>query len=617
MGQKTFSDIASDKSSVNISGASFVSGDDTEESISSGNPGERKEALSPELAFVTEFMGGYQGGHRGGNEDYGGLAGGNGTNAYSAGSISNLLFNALPRSKNLKIRRAYVHAEKDDLLQSLVETLTDFTGTGFSFQAKPPSSLDRTSGNPDTEEGYKKNQKESSEFQQRLDEISIAIDAPKLISDLVRDWYICDSMVLYWRTKDGTNLLIRDGNVTNETSIDSSVIDEDPLGIKGIIDIAVLNPGDVDWDNSIGTDVMFVNIPDALRTKINDALMQGRPNGLTIEDVYLTLMKDGIPKRWIDAVRDGRSTVQLLKENGDHWLVRTRARNYQGLSNPSMFSIFLDLEMRNIMKEGDASAALMMKHFIMLIKQGESIENGPLAGNTRNWLKLSDAQALLKRFSISSRAFLAAVNHTTQVEWIYPPKEMFDGAKYVEPEKRIFNWAGVTRILSTGEGGKYSGGFIGLKRTMGKIVKAREEVQAIMLRFFMHETVSPNIPTPKGYTVNTRFDSNILKEPRQLLDEIKFLAEQYWIDPRSALKELERDADAIKDSTMKSRDEADNLEVWTQILSPTEKDQLKANVDAAKAKVSGDPGGRPPNDGTTKTEATRNQAPVAQRTENS
>lgn len=593
--RKTYSDI-------DLSSASVITGEDYEsENVSTGNPdGFRSEPTSPEIAFVTEFQG---------SRDKEGINYGVTVEGYSAGSISKLLVTALPRDKRARIKRAYMHVERDDLMSSLIEILSDFASVGFSLQSKPPT---------DTESDYTKSQAANVAFQQKLNDISMGIDAPKIASDLMTDWFVSDSMILYWRTKDGSDDVIEDGKKTVETSIPTDQIEENPYGIPGVIDIAVLKPSDVDWDNSIGSDILKILIPDALKKKVVSAFIQASSNGLTEDEVYNALMKSGIPKRWIDAIRAGRSEVQLRRENGDHWIIRTRARNYHGLANPRMYSVFLDLEMRNILKEGDASTALMMKHFILLIKQGESIETGPLAGNTRNWLKPGEAKQLLKKFSITNRAMLAVVNHTTKCEFIFPPKEMFEGGKYEGPEARIFNWAGVTRILATGDGGKYAGGFIGIKRTISKIEKAREQAYMLLRDFFRHETVSGAIETPEGYLVKSSFDSNVLKEPVQLLDELKFLAEMNWIDPRSTLRELERDPDAVKASALQSREENESLECWSSIQP--EPEPMDAAV-VSSGNGSGQPGGkekqklnkggRPANPGTQRSAATRNQSPRA------
>lgn len=629
--RKSYSDIGSSGDTehvdIDISRASVATGEDHESTgeVSSGNFF-RSEPKASELAFVAEMQSG-----RGNPES---MREGTFQTSLGTGSVSNLLATALPRTKRARIRKAFEHAEGDDLLSSLIETLTDFTGTGFSLQIKPPSSLENaeseteeddseigaegedaedTEDDDAKEKAYEKTQEKNQKIQQRLDEVSIAVDAQKIVSNLIEDWFTCDSMILYWRTEPGKTEVIENGVIENETSINNAAIEETKFGIPGIIDIAVLKPSDVDWNNSIGSDVLMVSIPEALKNKINDTFMRRIGLKLELDEVYNSLMQEGIPRRWIDAVRNGRSEVQLLKENGDHWIIRTRARNYHGLACPRMYSIFLDLEIRKILKEGDASTALMMKHFVMLIKQGESIETGPLAGSTRNWLKKPEAVALLKRFSVTNRAMLAAVNHTTAIEFVFPPKEMFDGVKYVEPEKRIFNWAGVAQILSTGSDDKYAAGFLGIKRTIGKMTKCREEVVCLMRDFFMHETVGKKLGIPEGYSVKTSFDHNILKEPRQLLEEIKFLHEANMIDPRTALRELERDPDAIKASKAQSREENEALETWSPLENKVESAQMEIENQLKSAQ---DPGGRPANPGTERTAATRTQRPTAQQTEN-
>ena len=66
-----------------------------------------------------------------------------------------------------------------------------------------------------------------------------------------------------------------------------------------------------------------------------------------------------------------------------------------------------------------------------------------------------------------------------------------------------------------------------------------------MTEFFDHPSIRTRVGVPDECEVIAQFDATILKEPRQLLDEVKLMVEQGMIDPRSALVELNRDPDGI------------------------------------------------------------------------
>jgi len=253
--------------------------------------------------------------------------------------------------------------------------------------------------------------------------------------------------------------------------------------------------------------------------------------------------------------------------------------------------------------EGEFSAAFLMKHFVMLIKAGESIDSGALAGLQNNWLKPADAKALLKKFSTVNKAMRAAVNHTTKIEFVFPPKEMFDLAKFDSSERRIFYFAGVSVGLITEGKGSYSSAYISIKRMMSQMSKGRTEVSKMFCDFFRHITIRTRVATPEGFLVRANFDENALKEPRQILDEVKFLFERSISDPRTACRELGRDPDTIKASTIQSRKEQEQSNVWSGVGS-----QGKS--------VSSSPEGRPANEGTVVSDYTRNQPPIAVRGEN-
>lgn len=576
--------------------------------------------MAAEVAFVAEFAEKDQT-LTWDTEGYGRY----GSLSEAAGTITKVLVSSLPRTNRERISRAYYHVERDDLLSCLIQALVDFSSVGFSLQAKPPVSTGNKKEDQDSSDSSVPSQGDDSQgFQQTLNDLSLKIDIGKLADTLLYDWFVSDSMILYWRVPPH----MPPGSYENgEYVVDElapDTVTENKYGVEGISDITALCPADVDWDNTIGRDIMRVKIPNSVKDTVNEAFIAGATHQMNREEVYEALNAQGIPKKWVDAVRNGRDYVQLLKEDGDRWLVRTKARKSHGLACPTMFTIFLDLEIRRILKEGDASAALMMKHFIMLIKQGESIESGPLAGHTKNWLQPKDAKALLRRFSVVNKAIRAAVNHTTKIEFVFPPKEMFDGQKYIEPNSRIFSWSGVTPILISGDGGKYASGFLSIKRLIGKIKKAREELNTLYTLFFMDESIQSKIGTPKGYLVSSVFDSNVLKEPKQLLDEIKFMFETGISDPRTAARELERDPDTLKSSSLQSKKENEQLQVWEKMISQHQLEQEKIaeqersrqgiGVGSGNGKKSptSDKGGRPANPGTQTGAATSNQSPRAQ-----
>ena len=507
-----------------------------------------------------------------------------------AGSLSVLMNREIPKDRRGQVVRSQFYYEKDDLLADLIDVKIEFTMAGLALRDHPPL----------TYSNEKQEQTDLMSFQEQLDFLHLDMDLDKLVMDVVKDWFITDNMVLYWKVDGSTDSQGRVGEDTDPSSVQPS-----RYGLPGISDICTLNPAEIDWDNSLGRDVLLVDIPKAVIAEIQNAFQNGRNVRPKIPDAKITedLIKKGFGIKWIEAVLAGATQVQLRNEDGDYWIVRTKNRRYHGLANPSMQKIFLSLAQRQMLVEGEFSAAFMMKHFIMLIKQGESVDTGPIAGTRKNWLTKKDAGELLKKFTVVAKAMRAAVNHTTKIEFVFPPKEMFDDEKFVSPENRIFNWVGIVRALMTGDGQNYGGGFLGIKKLIAHIQQARRQIKLLFYDFFRHPSVSKLIKTPEKHLISVVFDENILKEPRQLLEEVRFLFDSKVSDPRTSARELGRDPDSLKSSTIQSRKENEDLQVWEGVGGQNE------------GSANGNLGGRPANPGTTTSEETRLQPPAGSRSQ--
>jgi hypothetical protein len=541
--------------------------------------------ISSEIAFVVEGL------DKEATLDYAQISSGS-TNA-GTGSVSWLLNTSIPKTKKGRIKKCYTHYEYDDLLSDLIDIKVNMSNSGLSASVKTPIDSNIT----------EEEQKEIISLQSRINSICKSIDISKLADDLLRDWFIADSMVLYWR--------VSSGKTNNESSPDSSPLSEDQE-IPGLVEICSLCPGDINWDNSLGNDILSIDIPKSLKEMITDAF-RGANSRSQREEVYRKLNECGVGTKWINAVMKGDGTVLLRREDGDNWIIRTKARKNHGLADPSMRTIFLPLESRKMLSEGDFTACFLMKHFIMLIKQGESIDTGPMAGSTKNWLKPGEAKKLLKCFSTVNKALRAAVNHTTEIEFVFPPKDMFDDGKYQKVEKRIFWWSGVSEVIISGTESNFSSGSITIKKTISKVFKARQELAILFSNFFLHETIKKHIGIKNGYDVKLEFDNNVLTDQRQLLEEVKFLYESAVLDPRSAAKELKRDADTLKVSTIQSRKENEQLQVWEPVGGQDKKSSSKVS---SGNDSTGGKEGRPANEGTEVNEDTRTQYPSSVKTDN-
>ena len=552
-------------------------------------------------------------------------------------SIKDLIKETLPSKKIEVIKRAHQWSRSDDLLGGLLNVKCAFSITGLNLFCKPDegSNLDElfdmiSTGNNQTpsdkgeggggEDGdekpmgkageapksplagqeavipeeLKKSALEHVEFQRQLNLIFRKWEFYDLIMRMLMDWYVTDSIILYWHVDlKGSD---KAGKVSSNSDIPTDPRAKETL-IPGLISITVLDAVDVDWDNSFGNNKLKVAVPDTVKEKIQKAF---GASAKTVDQNILVafVQEEGIPEKFVYAVIEGDGMVELLPEEGDFWLIKSRNRKYHSLAIPSMYNIFLWLEIRRMFTEGEFAAADMMKHFIQHVKTGESIDSGPLAGQRSNWATKKDTTALYGAISGVNRASRIVTNHTVDFGFIYPPKELFDVAKYARADSNIYSWSGVNVIMYTGEGGTYGSGFIGVKRTMSHVIDARQVIGWIMTEFFDHPEIRGRVGVPDECEVVAQFDATVLKEPRQLLEELKFMVTEGMMDPRTSLSELSRDADSIRRKKIEAKAENDATGLWNPInrkVSTGNSDQI----------------GRPPNDDSIVDDESRNQDPTS------
>lgn len=525
----------------------------------------------------------------------------------AAGSMDYIRTNAVPREKVDQIAKSYYWVEEDDLLDRLIQVKIDFTCMGFSLRCTTPDwiAFRESLSSGKLEQGDSSSEGDSSEkrlelseeqrakliaiaeLQGRVTNVSKKWDFDGLVENLIRDWFVSDSMILYWKVRKPTE---KDA----DTSLPTPLVSERESFLPGVVNICALKPADVDWDNSLGIDRLRIKIAKALFDRIREALIK---KGKQKTDALATLRAEGVEEKWIKAVEAGQDYVDLSNEDGEYWIVKSKARRQHGLAWPTMKTIFLPLESRKMLKEGDFAASFMMKHFIQLIKSGESITQGPHAGSKKNYATKAETDALLTQFTGVSKAARLSVNHTVTVEFIYPPEEMFSNKKYAIAETMIFNWSGVTITIMTGggDGQKAGTSYIGIRRLVANLSRARTAASWVLGQFFDHVTIKDRLQTPEGTEVNSFFDENVLKEPRLLLDEIKFLVQEGIEDAMTAARELGRDPDSLRSGKVQTIIENQDTGIWEPVYKPFGNLQQEQN------------GGRPPGEGVEPDEDTRAQ----------
>lgn len=539
----------------------------------------------------------------------------NGLPAESSLLVRNLIGAIVPTRKNERICRAMEWEETDDYLQGLIKIKCDFAVVGCTFHAVDQelsdfaSQLKLSNGKSystevkdgeidDAEKAALLKTDATNAFARKVHQ---KWDLTPIVRQLMKDWFTCDSMILYWKT---------DVAPISETAETGETPDEKQKLLPGIVQITALDPRLCNYDNSVGNDRLLYRLPEELQQKIQNVLSISDP--AIKAGAIRMLVEGGIPQEWIDAVRSGKYEVELRRDRGDNWLVQTKGRLHHGLADPSMKVIFQDLTKRKMLREGEFSAAFMMKHFILHITMGESIESGPDAGSRKNWATVKETESMHGVVTRTAQSARLCTNHTVKFNFVYPPNDIWDPAKFATPEAAISRWAGVVNVVSQGSGATGSEGHLGIKQLIADIIYARDRVQQIFSEFFDSKSVKEVTTTdiPDGVTIRPKFDENVLKDARQLLDELKQLWTANAIDPESMARELGRDPSLIRGR--KARAIVDNQ--VTGIYRPIH----EAPFGGFQQGDNGDPNkgdrstknGRPANEGTTPNEGTREQPAI-------
>jgi hypothetical protein len=475
-------------------------------------------------------------------------------------------------------------ASGDDLLKNLIQVKVDFTSLGLGLKII-------SENDDDPELAVSSSGKKNKQFKSKLRRIQKKWNWQKVVEDLLQDWFAKDTMILYWKI-----------DKPNEDDTVPAARSKEAL-LPGLRDVAVLNPAECDWDNSFGHDILKYKIPKEIELKIRQAMNKNQKERAKA----IRALKDaGIEDKYFKAVDEGQQYVTLSREDGDHWIVVTRERNRNGIAKPSMRFVFDALESRKCVKEGEFTAAFMMKHFIFHATTGESITQGALAGLKNNWAKKKDIDSLYSLLINTGKAQRIATNHTVKFNFIFPPADMWDEAKYKKAEARIYDFIGVNMIIMTGQGGTNAGGYLGIKRMVAGMHTAREKIDHIIYEFFDNEEIRTICVIPDDVDVTATFDENALKEPKQLLDEVKFIIQSGLGDPETALSELGRDPNTIRDAKLVAIAYNETTKVWEPVF------QAPAQGAVGKRQVKQGGKGRPAGDGTTESEETRQQSARAQ-----
>lgn len=222
---------------------------------------------------------------------------------------------------------------------------------------------------------------------------------------------------------------------------------------------------------------------------------------------YLKTLKPSQRKKaeklW-DSIKDSNFSLTkpgfmpLEESDGEYWQIMMAGGGSSRISYQTcaMQSIFTDIELLKMLIEGDWATAFLLKNMIVIIKAGESIETGPLAGSRRNWAKSKDMANLKKQIDKTGKAQYLYGNHTLEVEFAHPDAAVFSPEKYDSVIDRICTYFGIGKYMLTGassgssRGASYSAASWNVQGSIRtKAREIREIVDKQLQTFYEHPAV--------------------------------------------------------------------------------------------------------------------------------
>jgi hypothetical protein len=211
-------------------------------------------------------------------------------------------------------------------------------------------------------------------------------------------------------------------------------------------------------------------------------------------------------KKWVDAIKNPHMSVDdtqyagkvpLSEDDKEYWRIIPGLGGVddKAYSPVSMKSIFTDIELLQMLTEGDWATAFLIKNMIMVVKVGESITSGVLAGSKRNWAKENDLKNLQAQIEKVGKAQILYGNHTITIEFAFPDPAIFSPEKYDTVIDRICWYFGIGRYMALGaaggaaRGASYAAASWNVQSIRTEARQKRDIVRSHLRKFLSHDTI--------------------------------------------------------------------------------------------------------------------------------
>lgn len=397
----------------------------------------------------------------------------------------------IPKTIKAMIQRAQFYREEKGNIQQIIDIKQDFGSAGF------------------------KTTHTNKKIKNYYDAVNKEIDMDALVLDMWDDFLTSSNVIFHWKA-DHT------GEIEYAMCLDPALVD--------VVSIA-------------GRDLVYVTPDDEFRN------LARKVNKSSEEEAYLS----NFDARWITAAKNSinsdKGRVLLSEDYNEYVLILKlgKRKGMGGLAKPKMKATFDDIELRQLMIDGDWEIAFQTKNMITQITAGESITSGEKAGSRKNWATSVEIEKLKTLMKHPAKSLNLFTNHTVVIKFHIPPQEVFNARKYVAVEDRIYKWAGVSLALVIGEGGNYATAYINIKKLIAELQTDRRIIRRLLEKFYSHPSIRPGFIKKSEESLKIRWDEQSLKEPRQLLEEVRFAVQQGFASNKTASGIMGYDSNTEKD----------------------------------------------------------------------
>jgi len=246
-------------------------------------------------------------------------------------------------------------------------------------------------------------------------------------------------------------------------------------------------------------------------------------------------------------------------------VVRSNNRRFAGLARPSMFAVFSDVLLRKLIESGDWAVAFFLKRIIEHIKSGESPPPGNVHQPRVLYPRKEEVGLLRDAWRKLGQTLRVFTDHTVKIEFPHPSPEVFAPVKYEKVEERILRWGRIPDVLMTGKGEGFSQGHLGARAFIAHGWSVRETVSEMIETFLLHESVRNVLSIPVGSRVVANWDEQVMKDPKQVLEEINAAWDRGALDVQTYHNRLGMPHEAIRAG---KEEDAKNKKLWVPTFEP-------------------------------------------------